>query len=104
MKKFKFVRLLDEVCEKDVLSAGGKGANLGAMIKAGLPVPKGFVLLVNSYQRFVEANDLEQDIIKLLAQTDEDNPEVMNKATGEIKTLFDNGEIPDDIQKEIDEI
>jgi pyruvate,water dikinase len=103
MKEFEFVRLLDEICEKDVLSAGGKGANLGAMLKAGLPVPGGFVLTVNSYQRFVEVNDLEKDIIELLAKADKDNTAVINKATEEIKVLFESGEIPDDIQNEIDE-
>ena len=74
MKGFVFVRFLDEVCGKDSLSAGGKAANLGAMIKAGLPVPEGFVLTVNSYQRFVEVNDLEKDIIKLLAKTNAGHP------------------------------
>ena len=74
MKEFKYVRLLNEVGEKDVLTAGGKAANLGAMIKAGLLVPGGFVLAVNSYQRFVEVNDLEKDITKLLAKTNAGHP------------------------------
>ncbi len=30
--------------------AGGKGANLGELVAAGLPVPRGFVLLQNSYR------------------------------------------------------
>lgn len=38
--------------------AGGKGANLGAMVRAGLPVPRGFVVLTTAYREFVHANDL----------------------------------------------
>ncbi|MBP8293853.1 MAG: PEP/pyruvate-binding domain-containing protein, partial [Caldilineaceae bacterium] len=38
--------------------AGGKGANLNAMVCAGLPVPPGFVVLTAAYRTFVATNDL----------------------------------------------
>ncbi|GGI92162.1 phosphoenolpyruvate synthase [Saccharopolyspora subtropica] len=34
----------------DVPTAGGKGANLGELTRAGLPVPPGFVLTANAYR------------------------------------------------------
>ena len=40
-------------------SAGGKGANLNAMLLAGFPVPPGFVVLTEAYWRFVADNALE---------------------------------------------
>ncbi len=104
MKSFKFVRFLKEIEKNDLLLAGGKGANLGEMLKAGLPVPEGFVLLVNSYQRFTEYNNLGKNIEKLLAETNHEQPEAVKEATTEIKKWFFSGEIPADIKKEIDEI
>ena len=38
--------------------AGGKGANLGVMVRAGLPVPGGFVVTTDGYHAFVAANAL----------------------------------------------
>ena len=35
---------LDEISKDDIALAGGKGANLGELSHAGLPVPPGFVV------------------------------------------------------------
>ena len=37
---------------------GGKGANLGEMTAAGLPVPPVFMLTIEAYRRFYENKDL----------------------------------------------
>jgi phosphoenolpyruvate synthase/pyruvate phosphate dikinase len=41
-----------------LVDVGGKGANLGVMIRAGLPVPGGFVVTTDGYRAFVAANAL----------------------------------------------
>ncbi len=46
----------------DLSVAGGKGANLGELIRAGFPVPPGFLLTTAAYDRFVTLNGLEQAI------------------------------------------
>ncbi len=46
---YMYVRLLEDVSSEDLSLVGGKGANLGEMIRAGLPVPEGFVVLVDDY-------------------------------------------------------
>ena len=38
----------------DIAVAGGKGANLGELTRAGLPVPPGFVLTTAAYRAFVD--------------------------------------------------
>lgn len=38
-----YVKCLDELKSSDLPVAGGKAANLGALISAGLPVPVDFV-------------------------------------------------------------
>ena len=54
-----FVQDLDSVRTDQLDRAGGKAANLGEMLHAGLPVPGGFVVLTEAYRRFVAANDPE---------------------------------------------
>ncbi|HEU5430926.1 MAG TPA: PEP/pyruvate-binding domain-containing protein, partial [Thermomicrobiales bacterium] len=49
---------LRRVGKGDLTRAGGKGANLGELIRGGFPVPAGFVVSTAAYDRFVAANHL----------------------------------------------
>ena len=42
-------RRLDDVTARDAVTVGGKAASLGEMLKAGLPVPSGFVVPASVY-------------------------------------------------------
>jgi pyruvate,water dikinase len=46
--------------------AGGKGANLGELVRAGFPVPAGFVVTTAAYDRFVASNGLDKTIAHAL--------------------------------------
>jgi pyruvate,water dikinase len=48
-----------ELGKNDIPSAGGKGANLGELTNAALPVPPGFVLATEAYEVFVQENGLQ---------------------------------------------
>ena len=63
-----FVRTLADVGRNDIAMAGGKGANLGELMRAKLPVPPGFVLLTSAYKAFVEANELTEEIERLASK------------------------------------
>jgi len=43
----------NEVTKEDIPLAGGKGANLGEMTKAHIPVPPGFIVTANAYYDFL---------------------------------------------------
>jgi len=43
------VLTLDQISAADLASVGGKGANLGELVRAGFPVPDGFVLTTDAY-------------------------------------------------------
>jgi phosphohistidine swiveling domain-containing protein len=64
------IRQLNEISSGDVHLAGGKGANLGEMMKLGLPVPPGFCLTVDAYDAHVRAWGLAGEIAPLLKQED----------------------------------
>ena len=54
------IRPLEELSKSDAAIAGGKGANLGEMLKLGLPVPPGFCLTVDTYVEHMRAIGLEE--------------------------------------------
>ena len=58
-----YVRWFDELGKADVLLAGGKGANLGEMTRAGLPVPPGFVIVAAAYHTFIAGANLHEERI-----------------------------------------
>ncbi len=65
-----------EVGKEDIPLVGGKGANLGEMTQAKLPVPQGFIITAEAYFRFVKENKLDVYIEK---ETKGLNPEESNK-------------------------
>jgi len=43
-------------------NAGGRGASLARLIRLGLPVPPGFIIMTDAYRTFVAANNLTEVI------------------------------------------
>ncbi|WP_026926176.1 PEP/pyruvate-binding domain-containing protein [Granulicoccus phenolivorans] len=72
----------------DLALAGGKGANLGELLAADLPVPDGFVLTTDAYRAFVADNDLQPRIEGLLAGGD------LAAGSAAIAELFAAGALP----------
>ncbi|HEU4793831.1 MAG TPA: PEP/pyruvate-binding domain-containing protein, partial [Nitrolancea sp.] len=52
------IRWLHDLGDDDLGLAGGKGVNLGRLVRLGLPVPPAFVITVESYRAFLDGNDL----------------------------------------------
>ncbi len=92
---------LAELDRTDLLLAGGKGAHLGALIRAGLPVPPGFCVTTAGYRAFVETNGLQPEILAALRDVQPDQPESLEAASARVRALFEAGHIPDDIATEI---
>lgn len=90
-----------EICRDDVPQAGGKGANLGDMTCAGLPVPPGFVILSSAYRRIFEHGGLRSQVINILDQTDRSNSHDLQEAEAKIRSLFHRVEIDDELKSEI---
>jgi len=88
---------LSEIDKNDLPMVGGKGANLGEMIKAGFPVPHGFAVTVESYDRFIEENDLFEKIQDILKATDVHDSDNLQAASRKIQKIIVDGRIPDDV-------
>ena len=91
MSEYKFIRWFEELGKEDVPLVGGKGANLGEMTNAGIPVPPGFCVTAEAYKYFVENVKLEdgtvlQDwIMNIIAQTNVDDSKQLQENTAKIR-------------------
>ena len=101
MKNNNFAESLNKISQQDLSRVGGKAANLGEMIGAGLPVPGGFVVVVNAYAKFIKFNKLKIKIEKLLMNLESNELEDIEKVSREIKSFFEKGEIPSDLLYQI---
>ncbi len=68
------VRWFREVGLADVALVGGKGANLGELTNAGLPVPPGFVVTAPAYLKAVSASGARERLSRLVSTLDADDP------------------------------
>lgn len=84
----------------DLPLVGGKGANLGEMTQAGFPVPNGFAVTVESYDRFLEENNILDEINKIINDTDTNNPEQLQDASKKVQKIITNSKIPESVAKE----
>lgn len=95
------LREFSNLKKEDTAIAGGKGASLGEMTQAGIPVPPGFVILANTFRRFIQSNKLEFQIDQILKTVDTKNTPSVQQAALKIRTLIDNAETPQETQVEI---
>ncbi|MEV2226080.1 phosphoenolpyruvate synthase [Nocardia vinacea] len=63
-----YVAVFDELRLADADRAGGKGANLGELVAAGLPVPPGFVILRNCYEQVISDGPNGAELDRLHAE------------------------------------
>jgi len=91
----------EEVTKSDVGLVGGKGANLGEMTNARLPVPYGFVVTSNAYFTFIKEAHLQEKIKQLLTNINYENSNELNQASVHIQNLILNADMPEKIGKEI---
>lgn len=87
----------------DVPTVGGKGANLGEMTAAGLPVPPGFILTIEAYRQFYESNELGTRIAAELARIDPDDPAALNRSSTALRRLILDGTVPDGLRAAIEQ-
>lgn len=92
---------LSEITKDDVLLAGGKGANLGELLRNEIPVPNGFVVDSRTFIEFMEATGLWYQVNDLLRGLDVENTDELNEVSSKIRNLIESSEIPEKIENEI---
>ncbi len=103
MGETKYIVWFEDVGKGDLALVGGKGANLGEMVNAGIPVPPGFIVTVEGYFHFLERADLRGEIERLLTPLDPNDSQLLQKVSAKIKEAIFTAEMPQEIAQGIED-
>lgn len=102
--KGKYVIPFEELGKDDLDFVGKKCANLGEMIKIGMPVPPGFALTIECHRHFMEETGIAQEIRQYITNTFPNglkNIQQYEEASKVICNIIESKEMPREIQDEI---
>jgi len=97
----KAVVWFNEVTKKDIPLVGGKGANLGEMTNADIPVPPGFIVTADAYFDFLKQTKLTDKIRKLLEPVDVNNSKQLQQVAAEVRQIIQDAPMPPEIAAEV---
>ena len=92
-----YVQKFEDLNKSDIAIAGGKGANLGELTQAGIPVPPGFVVTAETYQKFMEDTGINDKVLDILDKIDINDTKALQAAAEEIKAIIVETPIPEDM-------
>jgi pyruvate, water dikinase len=92
-----------DISNNDVDKVGGKGASLGEMYNAQIPIPPGFCVTAQAYDKFLDATGLKLEITKILQTIEIEKTEDLEKKAKDIQNLILNVTMPADIKRDIEE-
>ncbi|MEX2283418.1 MAG: phosphoenolpyruvate synthase [Gemmatimonadota bacterium] len=91
------VRRLTDVAREDLMSVGGKAANLGEMLHAGIPIPAGFVITTAAFEQAI-AGAPAAAIAEELSHLDVNDTAALNAAADRLHKLVDGIELPEAVR------
>lgn len=102
--KEKLILWFNNLGKEDVPLVGGKVANLGEMIQAGIPVPPGFAVTAQAYEKFIIDTGIAEKMYKILEETatDIDNPKQFEGASQKVRELIESTPILKEIANAIE--
>ncbi|MDP2642765.1 MAG: PEP/pyruvate-binding domain-containing protein [Candidatus Peregrinibacteria bacterium] len=95
------IKTFGDISKIDTEIAGGKGASLGEMTRAGISVPQGFVILSTAFEKFLEETDLNVEIDSILSAVDYQKMHTVENASEKIQSLILNAELSKELKDEI---
>ncbi|MEE8582848.1 MAG: phosphoenolpyruvate synthase [Dehalococcoidales bacterium] len=90
-----------DVTKDDIPLVGGKGANLGEMTGANVPVPPGFIVTADAYFDFIDKSGLGVQIKRMLANLDTNDSRKLQQVSTEIEKTILAAEMPPALAVEI---
>ncbi len=81
--------------------SGRKTASLGALIKAGFPVPEGFAVTSTAWERCVESSEFWEKVKELLPKIESLDEDSLSKSASEISDLINAVQINEPIEQDI---
>ncbi len=96
-----FVRQFASLSKNDVHIAGGKGASLGEMTRVGIPVPSGFVVVREAFDRFLKETGLIAEVSSELDKVNYDDVASVDRVSRVLHDLIHDARFPEDLEIEI---
>ena len=97
------VAWFDELGQEDTALAGGKGANLGELVRAGLPVPPGFVVTAPAYLQALDEGGVRDEIRSVFADACRrvDDAAALTSASERLRALVRKAGVPTTVQESV---
>jgi len=95
------VRWFRDISLDDRPLVGGKGASLGELERAGIPVPPGFVVTTGAFEAALAAIDPDGTIRRRVAALDADDLPAVTAAAASIRERFMGGALPERLVAEV---
>lgn len=89
-----FVRSFQQLGKDDTAVAGGKGANLGELSRAGFPVPPGFVITAQAYLAALDDWGARERMRAIVEGVNADDPAALAKASEELRGIVKAAGVP----------
>ena len=84
----KLIQWFESVSRSDVASVGGKGANLGEMTRAGIPVPPGFVITAEAFLAALDAGGVRAALRDRFVSVDVEQPQALADAAAAMQAMI----------------
>jgi len=93
----------NEVTKKDIPLVGGKGANLGEMTNAQIPVPPGFIVTADAYYDFLQESKITDEIRNLLKPLDTNNSKQLQQIAAQVQKVILTAAMPQELASAIEQ-
>jgi pyruvate,water dikinase len=100
-KKTAQVLWFKDIRKTDIPLVGGKGANLGEMVNADIPVPYGFVVTANAYYDFLERTSLKHKILTEISGLDVNDSKKLQEVAKKIQTAIIAADMSEELAQDI---
>jgi pyruvate,water dikinase len=100
-KKPKFIVSFNDVTKEDIPLVGGKGANLGEMTRAQIPVPPGFIVTAAAYYDFIRGSGLVEKMRDLLKPLDTGDSQQLQRIAAQVRQVILDAPMPPELAREI---
>jgi pyruvate,water dikinase len=89
-----YVAWFTDIGHDQIASVGGKGANLGEMTRAGLPVPPGFVVTAQAFLDTLDAAGVRGELARRFASLDPDQPGAFAAEAAALRAMVQGAAMP----------
>ncbi len=97
----RYIAWFADVSRADVRQVGGKGANLGELATAGLPVPPGFVVTAGAYLGALDRADARDELRRRVESLDVDDAGALGAAAEDCQAIVRRAGMPHAVRRAI---